>query len=162
RAASGFVFAILLLALVTGLAWWPIDPARAFAAVLAVLVVTCPCALSLATPAVLAAASTRLARLGLLVTRADAVQRLARLDTVLFAKTGTLTDNSAAVTGVKLLAEVPREQVLVLAAALERGSAHPLAEAFRAFDNLSPVAKLHESGGAGIEAEIDGMRWRLG
>ena len=61
---------------------------------LAVLVVTCPCALSLATPVALAAATTRLARLGLLVTRADAIERLARVDTVIFDKTGTLTGNS--------------------------------------------------------------------
>ncbi len=84
-------------------AWWPIDPARAFAAVLAVLVVTCPCALSLATPVALAAATTRLARLGVLVTRADAIERLARADTVIFDKTGTLTGTASGVIGVKLL-----------------------------------------------------------
>ena len=67
-------------------AWWSIDPTRAFAAVLAVLVVTCPCALSLATPAALAAATTRLARLGVLVTRADAIERLARVDTVVWTR----------------------------------------------------------------------------
>ena len=91
RAASWFVGVILVLALITAVAWWPVDPARAFAAVLAVLVVTCPCALSLATPVALAAATTRLARLGVLVTRADAIERLARADTVIFDKTGTLT-----------------------------------------------------------------------
>ena len=103
RAASWFVAVILILAVITALAWWPIDPARAFAAVLAVLVVTCPCALSLATPVALAAATTRLARLGLLVTRADAIERLARADTVIFDKTGTLTGNSTGVVDVKLL-----------------------------------------------------------
>ena len=85
------------------MAWWPIDPARAFAAVLAVLVVTCPCALSLATPVALAAATTRLARLGVLVTRADAIERLARADTVIFDKTGTLTGTATGVVDVKLL-----------------------------------------------------------
>ena len=121
-----------MLACVTAAAWWPIDPARAFAAVLAVLVVTCPCALSLATPAALAAATTRLARLGLLVTRADAIERLARADTVIFDKTGTLTGTSTGVVDVKLLSpRFTRGRSSPMAAALERGSAHPLAEAFR-------------------------------
>jgi Cu2+-exporting ATPase len=163
RAAGWFVLAILVLALVTAAAWWRIDPARAFAAVLAVLVVTCPCALSLATPAVLAAAGTRLARLGLLVTRADAVERLARADTVLFDKTGTLTGESTGVTAVKLLATQTRAEVLALSAALERGSAHPLAEALRAFDDAHrQVVRSREFEGAGIEGEIEGVRWRIG
>ena len=167
RAASWFVGVILVLAVITAVAWWPIDPARAFAAVLAVLVVTCPCALSLATPAALAAATTRLARLGLLVTRADAVERLARADTVIFDKTGTLTGTSSGVTRVKLLnqsgAQVSQEQALAMAAALERGSAHPLAEAFRPHENANLRADaLSEFAAAGIEGRIDGARWRLG
>jgi len=163
RAASWFVSAILLLALLTAAAWWPVDHARAFAAVLAVLVVTCPCALSLATPAALAAATTRLARLGLLVTRADAVERLARADTVLFDKTGTLTGTSSGVARVKLLSTSTREKVLALAAALERASTHPLAEAFRPFDAPAlQVEASREFDGAGIEGVIAGTRWRLG
>ena len=167
RAASWFVGVILVLAVITAVGWWPIDPARAFAAVLAVLVVTCPCALSLATPAALAAATTRLARLGLLVTRADAVERLARADTVIFDKTGTLTGTSSGVTRVKLLnqsgAQVSQEQALAMAAALERGSAHPLAEAFRPHENANLRADaLSEFAAAGIEGRIDGARWRLG
>jgi P-type Cu2+ transporter len=163
RAATWFVSVILLLAAVTALAWWRIDPARAFAAVLSVLVVTCPCALSLATPAVLAAATTRLARLGLLVTRADAIERLARVDTVIFDKTGTLTAAATGVIDVKLLAALARGQVLAIAAALERGSLHPLAEAFRSHEEANLRADdLRESAGAGVEGIIDGRRWRLG
>jgi Cu2+-exporting ATPase len=163
RAATWFVAVILVLAAVTAVAWWRVDPSRAFAAVLAVLVVTCPCALSLATPAALAAATTRLARLGLLVTRADAVERLARADTVIFDKTGTLTGTSTGVIEVNPLSTWTRKQVLVMAAALERGSAHPLAEAFRSFED--PVLRaegLQEVEGAGVEGHIDGRRWRLG
>jgi Cu2+-exporting ATPase len=165
KAASWFVGVILVLAVITAVAWWPIDPARAFAAVLAVLVVTCPCALSLATPAALAAATTRLARLGLLVTRADAIERLARADTVIFDKTGTLTGTSSGVTAVKLLGHstFSQEQALAMAAALERGSAHPLAEAFRPHENASLRADaLGEFDGSGVEGHIDGVRWRLG
>jgi len=163
RAASWFVAVILVLALVTVVAWWPIDPARAFTAVLAVLVVTCPCALSLATPVALAAATTRLARLGVLVTRADAIERLARADTVIFDKTGTLTGHSTGVVGVKLLSSISREQSLAMAAALERGSAHPLAAAFLPHENVGLRADaLSEFEGAGVEGRIDGTRWRLG
>jgi Cu2+-exporting ATPase len=163
RAATWFVAVILLLAAITALAWWRVDPARAFPAVLAVLVVTCPCALSLATPAVLAAATTRLARLGLLVTRADAIERLARVDTVIFDKTGTLTGNAAGVLDVKLLGSLSRGQALATAAALERGSSHPLAEAFRPFDEpgLAAVA-LQEFEAHGVQGTIDGVTWRLG
>jgi len=163
RIASWFVLLILLLALVTGLAWWPVDPARAFAAVLAVLVVTCPCALSLATPVALAAATARLTRSGLLVTRPDAIERLARIDTVMFDKTGTLTSGGTKVTEVELLGKLPRAQVLAVAAALERGSTHPLASAFREFDDPAvQVSVPQEYEGSGIEATIDGIRWRLG
>jgi len=163
RAASWFVGVILVLAVITAVGWWWVDPARAFPAVLAVLVVTCPCALSLATPVVLAAATTRLSRLGLLVTHADAIERLARADTVIFDKTGTLTGNSSGILDVKLLASWSKDQVLKLAAALERGSAHPLAEAFRGFDDPTWKAEsLNEIEGQGIEGVINGVHWRLG
>ncbi len=170
RIASWFVSLILLLALATGIAWMQVDPARAFAAVLAVLVVTCPCALSLATPVALAAATARLTRCGVLVTRPDAIERLARVDTVMFDKTGTLTSGSTSVGEVELLSvgtpghpDHSRAQVLAIAAALERSSAHPLASAFREFDDATLQASVvREYEGAGIEGTIDGARWRLG
>jgi P-type Cu2+ transporter len=163
RAASWFVLAILLLALATGIAWWYVDPARAFPAVLAVLVVTCPCALSLATPVAIAAATARLARFGLLVTCADAIERLAQVDTVMLDKTGTLTDGGAAAIDVKLLCAYTREDALAIAAALERGSAHPLAAAFREYERADLHAgDLRETAGQGIEGTVAGRRWRLG
>ena len=112
----------------------------------------------------LAAATTRLARLGVLVTRADAIERLARVDTVIFDKTGTLTGNShrrrrRQTTRIR----VSREQALAMAAALERGSAHPLAEAFRPHEDAILCADaLSEFEGQGVEGRIDGVRWRLG
>lgn len=163
RAASWFVATILVLAVLTAVLWYSVDPARAFPAVLAVLVVTCPCALSLATPVALAAAATRLSRLGVLVTRADAIERLARIDTVVLDKTGTLTLPSTGVTEVKLLNGRTREDVLAMAAALEQDSAHPLSAAFRG--HAVPLVRatgLREETGAGVEGDIDGVRWRLG
>jgi Cu2+-exporting ATPase len=163
RVASWFVFLILLLALATALAWWRVDASRAFSAVLAVLVVTCPCALSLATPVALAAASARLTRLGMLVTRADAIERLAGADTVMFDKTGTLTRGDAAIAGIQLLEPLPREQVLRIAAALERSSAHPLAAAFAAHADPAVQAQdAREIEGAGVAGTVQGVRWRLG
>ncbi|HEY6123507.1 MAG TPA: cation-translocating P-type ATPase [Steroidobacteraceae bacterium] len=163
RAASWFVAVILCLALATGVIWWVVAPERAFSAVLAVLVVTCPCALSLAMPMALAAANTRLARLGVLVTRADAIERLARIDTVIFDKTGTLTLPVTGVSDVKLLSGMDRERVLAIAAALERDSAHPLATAFRSHERADLRASaIREVAGAGIEGSIGARRWRLG
>jgi len=163
RAASWFVGSILVLAAMTTVGWMLVDPARAFAAVLAVLVVTCPCALSLATPAALTAASTQLARLGVLITRADAVERLARVDTVVLDKTGTLTEPAGRVVDVRTSPTLARERALAIAAALERGSAHPLAAALREHARADVVAKdMREVAGQGIEGIIDGARWRLG
>lgn len=163
RAASWFVGTILVLAVLTGVLWWNVDPIRAFPAVLAVLVVTCPCALSLATPVALAAATTRLSRLGVLVTRPDAIERLARIDTIVLDKTGTLTLPSTGITEVKLLNGRTREEVLAIASALEKDSAHPLSAAFRELPAGSVrAANVREEAGAGVEGEIDGVRWRLG
>jgi Cu2+-exporting ATPase len=162
-AASWFVGSILALSALTAVGWIYVEPARAFGAVLAVLVVTCPCALSLATPAALAAATTQLARFGVLVTRADAIERLARADTVIFDKTGTLTEPACTALEVKLLSTPGRDAVLAIAAALERGSTHPLAVALRAHEAGSVQALgLREVAGEGVEGNIDGACWRLG
>jgi Cu2+-exporting ATPase len=163
RVASWFVLAILGLALLTAAVWLLYDPRRAFAAVLAVLVITCPCALSLATPAALAAAMLRLSRAGILVTRSDAIERLARIDTVVLDKTGTLTAGASGVVDVKLLRELAHARVLAIAAALERGSSHPLAAAFAEHDGATlHAAETREVEGQGVEGLIDGVRWRLG
>ena len=163
RAASWFVGSILVLSAMTAVVWTMIDPARAFPAVLAVLVVTCPCALSLATPAAIAASTTALSRLGMLVTRVDAIERLARVDTLILDKTGTLTETSAAIANVRLLSSLSASRSLAHAAALERGSAHPLADAFRVHEDRLVVAhSIREFEAEGIEGRIAGRGWRLG
>ena len=100
---AGLLRGVLLLAVLSGLCWLHVDPARAFPIVLAVLVVTCPCALSLATPAALAAATMRLARGGLLVARGRALENLAHADRVVFDKTGTLTFGQPRIDRVRTL-----------------------------------------------------------
>ncbi|HEY0342778.1 MAG TPA: HAD-IC family P-type ATPase, partial [Steroidobacteraceae bacterium] len=141
--ASWFVFLTVTLAIVTGAVWWFVEPARSLPAALAVLVVTCPCALSLATPAAIAAATTRLARLGLLVTRADALERLARVDVVVVDKTGTLTRGVPTVEITSVVDGRSAAEALEIAAALETMSEHPLAAAFRPHLNPERVAVGH-------------------
>lgn len=161
--ASWFVLATLTLATVAGVFWLFVEPARALPAALAVLVVTCPCALSLATPAAMAAATARLARLGLLVTRPDALERLARVDVVVVDKTGTLTGGMPVVELKGIRHGYSRPLAFQTAAALESASDHPIALAFRKHQSRARVASmLREFAGAGVEGCIDGALWRLG
>jgi Cu2+-exporting ATPase len=163
RAAVQFVSVILVLALLVAGVWLWFDPTRAFAATLAVLVVTCPCALSLATPAAVAAASVRLSRRGVMVTRAHALERLASIDTVAIDKTGTLTGEHIRVIAVHTLGELDAAHALRVAAALESGSTHPLAVAFAEVPTagLVPV-HCQEVAGEGVEGSIEGRLWRIG
>ena len=163
RMASRFVVRILLVTVVVGAIWQLIDPARAFPAMLAVLVATCPCALSLATPAAIAAASSRLARLGVLVMRADAVEGLATVDTVMLDKTGTLTVGSPRITRIDTSDGWNATEALCTAAALEAGSQHPLALAFREHQHAAwRCDDAREIAGQGIEGTVNGQRWRIG
>ena len=163
RVASGFVAAVLVLAVLVALYWLHTDAPRAFPTVLAVLVVTCPCALSLATPASLAAATTRLARAGLLVSRSRALERLARADCMVFDKTGTLTLGTPRLDEVIMLdARASRERCLEVAAALESRTAHPLARAFAHLPAATGVREVRCDAGLGIEGCIGGVRYRLG
>ena len=161
--ASWFVLLTLTLAAAAGLFWIFAEPARALPAALAVLVVTCPCALSLATPAAMAAATARLARLGLLVTRPDALERLARVDVVVVDKTGTLTSGMPVVELKDTRRGYSRAAAFQTAAALESASDHPIAQAFRKHATPARVAvDLQEFAGRGVEGRIDGAIWRLG
>ena len=163
RVAAWFVGAVLLLALLVGLYWLRVDPTRVFPTVLAVLVVTCPCALSLATPAALAAATTRLARCGLLVTRGRALERLASADRIVFDKTGTLTRGQPRIEQVRLLsARAARGRCLALAAALERHSEHPIARAFAQIEPAAAVSEVCTAAGRGLSARLGGVRYRIG
>jgi Cu2+-exporting ATPase len=130
RVAGVFVVVMLAVALLVGLAWWWIEPSRALPVVLAVLAATCPCALALAVPAAIAAAQARLARDGALVLDADAVETLARADTVILDKTGTLTLGRPRIAGEEIF-HGTRDAALAEAAALERGLHHPLARRLR-------------------------------
>ncbi len=167
--ASRFVLALFVAAALTCLWWLRHDPSRAFEVTLAVLVVACPCALSLAIPTAIASAHAALARAGVLALRPDALDALARVDTVVFDKTGTLSRGEPTLHDVRTFAGITRAEALRIARALERDSRHPLARAFRDFGETSsaPVqewqdARIAHIPGAGIEALLEGRRWRLG
>ncbi len=177
RFARPFVAAVLATALAAALAWQFIDPARSVWVAVAVLIVTCPCALSLATPSALLAATGALARRGLLVRRPEALEQLAACDVAVFDKTGTLTEDQLQLVRVDRLersAEREEADLLAHAAALAGGSLHPVARAVVvaaaeaapgkvAAAPAAPLADIHERAGQGLEArDADGRLWRLG
>lgn len=163
RIAGRFVVAVLAIAAVSGLVWLRVDAGRAFDVVLAILVVTCPCALSLATPATLAAAASRLGREGILLIRARVLEVLARPAHIVFDKTGTLTQGRPRITGTLALGDTPAARCLELASALESVSEHVLARAFSAggADRI-PRGDVAVVPGSGVDGHIDGRRYRLG
>ncbi len=163
RIAMMFVAVLVGFAVVTGIVWWSVDPARVLVVTLAVLVVGCPCALSLATPAALASAAGVLSRRQVLCVRSDTLERLSRVTHVVLDKTGTLTTGSPRVVAVETTGPHERSLCLAIAAQLEVGSHHPFASALRPY----AVARLSSSHvvavtGSGVEGLVDGIRYRLG
>ncbi|UVJ42516.1 heavy metal translocating P-type ATPase [Pseudomonas sp. LS1212] len=160
RAAQWFLLISLIAAAAIGLLWWQLDPSRAFWIVLAMLVATCPCALSLATPTALTAATGTLHKLGLLLTRGHVLEGLNQIDTVIFDKTGTLTEGRLALRAIRPLTALDAERCLMLAAALENRSEHPIA---RAFGRASEAAEdVLSTPGLGLEGLVGGQRLRIG
>jgi Cu2+-exporting ATPase len=166
RIAAWFVAALLACAALTFLAWRIHDPSRAFEVALALLVISCPCALSLSVPAALAAANGALAKLGVLPVRADALDRLAGISDMVFDKTGTLSDGKPRLSTVATFGGMERAQALGIAAALERESGHPLARAFVEEDACDAACLRAEDvsahAGRGVEGMVAHGRWRLG
>jgi len=132
RAARVFVAVVLGLTAAVTFYWWHAQPDRAFEIGLALLVSTCPCALSLATPAALAAATNALARTGLLVSRGHVLEGLARISDFVFDKTGTLTRGEFELVAVRPLGAVSEIECVAIARVLEEHSSHPIARAFPA------------------------------
>lgn len=166
RAARWFSAGALVLALAAASAWLVFDPARALWIGIAVLFVACPCALSLATPAALAATTGSLLRSGVLVTRGHALETLARATHYVFDKTGTLTDGAMRLIGVIPLGAHDRANALKLAAALERSSEHAIAhavcDAVPSGESRATVGALANIPGCGMEGIVEGRRLRIG
>jgi Cu2+-exporting ATPase len=167
RVANFFLWAVIVLTVTTACAWLAIDPALALPNAIALLVATCPCALSLAAPAALAATQSALARRGVLTARAAALQPAACVNVGAVDKTGTLTSVQPAVVRVLLLRERPLHRIIGIAAGLETLSMHPYARALAAYAAAARVEPLaigdaRVEGSAGVEATVDGERYRLG
>lgn len=157
RLATPFLLFVLLAAGVACAWWWPQDPEHALMVAVAILVVTCPCALSLATPAAMLASAGALARRGVLVRRLQAIEALAAVDTVVFDKTGTLTRDAFVLQRVVLREGVARGDALVLAAALARHSLHPVSRAVAAAAGeavLPEATRVHETVGQGVAGDV--------
>ncbi|MFO8044861.1 MAG: heavy metal translocating P-type ATPase [Halomonas sp.] len=163
RMAHLFVLRLLVVTAVVALVWWFIDPARMPWIMLSVLVVTCPCALALATPTALTAGHGQLRRRGVLVTRADAIESLSQLDRVILDKTGTLTSGRMTLVESRPLGDLDAERARTLAAALEARSEHPIARAFHPY-RLATVraSEVVSRTGQGLEGTLEGHHWRLG
>lgn len=165
RIAGGFVAVLLLAAAVVLGVWWHLaDFDTAFRITLAVLVATCPCALSLATPTAITAATGALTRQGVLTTRGHALETLARVTHVLFDKTGTLTHGRLRVVAVETGGDRGVGHCLALVAALERGSEHPVGRALveAASVGVPRAEDVRNTPGSGIEGWIDGRCYRVG
>ena len=166
RLAKPFLLAVLLASLAAAVAWWPQGPGHAVMVAVAVLVVTCPCALSLATPAAMLAAAGALARSGVLVRNLQALQSLSEVDTVVFDKTGTLTLDSFSVAQLHRREGVTEDEVWHLAERMAAHSLHPVSRAMNAqarqrrlalgrpagMDSLPAGWVLTEHPGRGLEA----------
>ena len=170
RAAAWFVGGLLLLALGTALVWWHVDPARMLPVTVALLVVSCPCALSLATPAALAAAAGSLARAGVVLARSNALESLARVTHVVLDKTGTLTEGRIRLVACATTEGSSRATAVALAAAVDARSEHPLAHALREAATaiatealpLPSTFDFRQVTGEGVECTVDGARVRVG
>ena len=167
KVAAWFVAALLVLAVGVFFFWLWYDVSRAWPIAIAVLVVSCPCALSLATPSALAAATDRLLRQGVLVMQPHVLETLHRATHVVFDKTGTLTEGRPQLQALEMLGSLERDTVLGMAAAMEAGSAHPLAQAiiFSAHTESAAAIQMDHVthyAGQGLEARIGDQLYRLG
>ena len=167
RIASHFVIAVLALALIGALAWLWIDPSRALWVAVSTLVVTCPCALTLATPVAITACVNALSRHGVMVTSGRAIEALASATHLVFDKTGTLTTGRMHLRAVEVLGDLDRVACLSLAASLESALSHPVAHALVKAkpEGVAPPAAMTDIravAGAGVEARAGDKLLRVG
>ena len=166
--ASYFVFIVLLVSILVFVVWYNIDPDQAFWVTISVLVVTCPCALSLATPVALTTATSNLTKMGLLTTQGHALETLSKVTHVVFDKTGTLTTGKLMLVNqqsftVRANQFNDSEQLLSLAAGLESASEHPIGKAIYAASEVRYVCgELKNIPGKGIEGEYQQTKYRIG
>ena len=171
RISGYFVPAVVFVAIVAFTTWMAVGPeprlTHALVAGVAVLIIACPCALGLATPMAIMVGTGRGATAGVLVRRAEALERLERVDTLVVDKTGTLTEGRPVLAVLKGLNGLADDAALRAAASLEQSSEHPLAAAFAAAARernleLQPVTGFRAVPGKGIEGVVGGNQFALG
>ncbi|WP_371424028.1 heavy metal translocating P-type ATPase [Tardiphaga sp.] len=171
QVSGWFVPAVIAVALVAAAAWALVGPdprfAYAIVAAVSVLIIACPCALGLATPMSIMVGVGRGAQAGVLIKNAEALERFEKVDTLVVDKTGTLTEGRPAVTAIQAVAPFDDRELLRLAASLERGSEHPLADAIlrAARDRelmLAEAADFDSPVGRGVLGTVEGKKVVLG
>ena len=171
RVAGYFVPVVVLVAVVAFVAWsiWGPEPPMAYGliAAVSVLIIACPCALGLATPMSIMVGVGRGAQNGVLIRDAEALERLEKVDTVVIDKTGTLTEGKPSVVATRPAEGFDEAQLLQLAASLERGSEHPLANAIvekaKSLElQLSEATDFDSPNGKGVVGQVDGQQVALG
>jgi Cu2+-exporting ATPase len=162
RIASWFIAGILLVTTATAITWSQLDPDQAFWITLSVLVISCPCALALATPAALTSAASALRGNGVIVRGENALESLSRATHMVFDKTGTLTEGSLAVSETRVLAAGQDLDLSATAAALQQYSSHPIAHAFSQHEPLPGFNDVEYHVGKGLEGYREGSHYRMG
>ncbi len=169
RIARPFLLAVLIAAAASAAFWWQTDPGHALMVAVAVLIVTCPCALSLATPAAMLTASGALARGGVLVRKMQALEALTMIDTVVFDKTGTLTYDKMTVGQISTCDKLSNLEALQIAAAIAQHSLHPVSRALvvanqnqAETEGSAQVTNVQEVSGFGLTADSAYGRLKLG
>jgi Cu2+-exporting ATPase len=162
RAVSWFIACVVALAGLAAWYWTAEDPARALPAFVAVLVATCPCALSLSAPIALTVAVGEFAKGGIVIARSRAVEALATAGDVVFDKTGTLTRGELRLKEVAVLGGSSRERCLAIAAGIEAASEHPIGKALADAARGLGAENIQNFPGVGIEALVEGARYRIG
>jgi P-type Cu2+ transporter len=158
KVAQPFLWGVLLAAAFAVIFWWSTDPAKAVMAAVAVLVVTCPCALSLATPAAMLASAGTFAKGGVLIRRLQAIQAMSEIDTIVFDKTGTLTESLQQVELAETHPDWGNTLILDILATMTRDSLHPVAKALHEFamqqdsNDQLPIQHWQEIVGGGMSA----------
>ena len=163
RAAGYFVAAVLIFACAAAVYWWQTAPERWLPVTIAILVVTCPCALSLATPTAITAATGALTRRALIITGNNALETLARATRFVFDKTGTLTHGQPRVIRTIVTSDMSGKECSRIAAALEQSSEHPIAKALTATHAAHVSATdIVNTPGAGLRGKVEGTMYTIG
>ena len=163
KIASWYVVALLVISTAAGIVWWHTQPDKVFPVILSLLVVSCPCALSLATPAAVAAAIAKLTDNGLMIKSKSLLSQLAKVTSIYFDKTGTITLGQMQLIDTKLHANVSKEFCMQMAASLESISSHPIAHAFEHLDlKLLNIENGQEIIAGGVTGEYKDKTYKIG